>query len=229
MNTEKNKPIAAAILENDIDLDGDNLRIVSVSTPTPKEGTVIINDNGTVTYIPPVDFVGSDSFSYVISDGKEAGGEAKVKINIKDVNGQSVESTPQNPQKPSIKDKKESLGPDKDLGSLRDDKSTKINELKNRPPNADAGRDQVAHEETEIALDGSNSFDKDGKIASYKWEQISGPTVLLGHADEIKSSFLTPSVLQNSLLDFKLTVSDNMGSENSDRVNVMVLNGTSEK
>jgi hypothetical protein len=225
LNAEKNRPIVAAILENDMDPDGDNLRLVSVSTPTSKGGSVIINGNGILTYIPPADFVGSDSFSYVISDGQEENDEAKVKITIKDVNRQNLESP--TISTPPLKDKNETLSLDKNIGSLREDESTKTNNLDSKPPRADAGHDLIAREETEVVLDGGSSFDKDGEIISYKWEQITGPKVLLRHADEIKSSFLAPSVFGNSLLGFKLTVSDNIGSENSDRVNVMVLNATS--
>ena len=225
LNAEKNRPIVAAILENDMDPDGDNLRIESVSTPTSKGGSVIINGNGILTYIPPADFVGSDSFSYVISDGQEENDEAKVKITIKDVNRQNLERP--TISTPPLKDKNETLSLGKNIGSFREDESTKTKNLDSKPPKADAGHDLIAREETEVVLDGSNSFDKDGKIISYKWEQITGPKVLLRHADEIKSSFLAPSVFENSLLGFKLTVSDNIGSENSDRVNVMVLNATS--
>jgi hypothetical protein len=227
LNAEKNRPIVAAILENDMDPDGDNLRIVSVSTPTSKGGSVIINGNGILTYIPPADFVGSDSFSYVISDGQEENDGAEVKISIKDVNRQNLERPSPTISTPPIKDKNETLSLGKNTGSFREDESTKTKNLDSKPPKADAGHDLIAREETEVVLDGSSSFDKNGKIISYKWEQITGPKVLLRHADEIKSSFLAPSVFKNSLLGFKLTVSDNIGSENSDRVNVMVLNATS--
>ncbi|MGB8102491.1 MAG: Ig-like domain-containing protein, partial [Nitrososphaeraceae archaeon] len=225
LNAEKNRPIVAAILENDMDPDGDNLRIESVSTPTSKGGSVIINGNDILTYIPPADFVGSDSFSYVISDGQKENDEAKVKITIKDVNRQNLERP--TISTPPLKDKNETLSVGKNSGSSREDESTKTKNLDSKPPKADAGHDLIAREETEVVLDGSSSFDKDGEIISYKWEQITKPKVLLRHADEIKSSFLAPSVFENSLLGFKLTVSDNIGSENSDRVNVMVLNATS--
>jgi aldose sugar dehydrogenase len=229
LDAEKNTPIVAAILENDMDPDRDNLRIVSVSTPTSKGGSVIINDNGTLTYIPPADFVGADSFSYIISDsdGLKENDGAKVRIIIKDVNRQNLEGP--TISTPSVKDKKETLDSGKNLGPLREYESTKTKNLDSKPPKADAGPDLIAHEKTEVVLDGSSSFDKDGEIITYKWEQITGPKVLLRHADEIKSSFLAPSVFENSLLGFKLTVSDNIGSENLDRVNVMVLNATPEE
>ena len=100
-----------------MDPDGDNLRIVSVSTPTSKGGSVIINGNGILTYIPPADFVGSDSFSYVISDGQKENDEAKVKITIKDVNRQNLERP--TISTPPLKDKNETLSVGKNIGSFR--------------------------------------------------------------------------------------------------------------
>jgi glucose/arabinose dehydrogenase len=228
LNAERNTPIVAAILENDMDPDGDSIRIVSVSTPTSKGGSAIINSNGTLTYIPHADFVGSDSFSYVISDGQKENDEAKVRIIVRDINRQNLES-PTISTPPSGNDKKEPLDLGKNLGSLREDESTTTtkNLDSSKPPKADAGQDLLARGGTEVILDGSSSsFEKGGEIISYKWEQIAGPKVLLRDADEIRSSFLAPPVFENSLLGFKLTVSDNFGFENSDRVNVMVLNAT---
>ena len=158
LNAEKNRPIVAAILENDMDPDGDNLRIVSVSTPTSKGGSVIINGNGILTYIPPADFVGSDSFSYVISDGQEENDEAKVKITIKDVNRQNLESPSPTISTPPLKDKNETLSVGKNIGSVREDESTKTKNLDSKPPKADAGHDLIAREETEVVLDGSSKF-----------------------------------------------------------------------
>jgi DNA polymerase II small subunit/DNA polymerase delta subunit B len=118
---------------------------------------------------------------------------------------------------------------DKNTGALREDKSTNISNADNVMPVADAGPDLIAREGTAVLLDGGNSFDKDGKIISYKWEQTNGPKVLLTHPDQEKASFLTPTILQDSVLGFKLTVSDNAGSDSSDRVNIMILNDTREK
>jgi hypothetical protein len=206
-----------------VDPDGDKLRIVSVSSPTPKGGSIIINDNNgagstTVTYTPPVDFVGSDSFAYVISDNKGATNEAIVKIAIRGVDEQNLDN-----------DKKGPSSLDKNTGALREDKSTKISRADNVTPVADAGPDLIAREGTAVFLDGSNSFDKDGKVISYKWEQTNGPRVLLIHPDQEKASFLTPTILQDSVLGFKLTVSDNAGYDSSDRVNIMISNGTRAK
>ena len=57
------------------------------------------------------------------------------------------------------------------------------------PPKADAGGDKNAEVNTEVKLDGGQSSDEDGEIASYKWEQSDGPKVDLKNADEQTASF----------------------------------------
>jgi len=59
------------VLANDYDVDDDGLIITSISTPD--NGTAEIMLDGTISFIPDVNFSGSDSFDYTISDGdKEA-------------------------------------------------------------------------------------------------------------------------------------------------------------
>ena len=66
-----NRPVVEKILDNDIDPDGNTLKIISVTSPTKNDGTVIINKNGTVTFFPATDFTGIDSFTYTVSDRRE--------------------------------------------------------------------------------------------------------------------------------------------------------------
>ena len=48
IRTEQNKPLVFAVLANDKDLDGDKIKIISVSSPK-NGGTVMINENDTIT------------------------------------------------------------------------------------------------------------------------------------------------------------------------------------
>ncbi|MCB0761688.1 MAG: tandem-95 repeat protein, partial [Flavobacteriales bacterium] len=67
--TEEEVEIDIAVTENDGDDEGDNLDNTTLDVITdPENGTVVVNDDGTVTYIPNEDFNGTDQFEYVICD-----------------------------------------------------------------------------------------------------------------------------------------------------------------
>ena len=67
-----------------------------------------------------------------------------------------------------------------DSGGLQATDTTTVNVTgDNDPPTADAGPDQNVEEETTVTLDGSNSFDPDDGIESYRWKQVAGPSVTL--------------------------------------------------
>jgi hypothetical protein len=69
-----------AVLVNDSDPDGD-LLTVSIAT-NPALGTVVVNNNGTITYTPNAGASGSDSFTYTISDGNGGTDTATVFLTI---------------------------------------------------------------------------------------------------------------------------------------------------
>ena len=56
-------------LLNDIDPDGDPLTLVTVQT-TPNSGTTGTWMNGQFEYIPKTGFIGTDTLTYIVSDGK---------------------------------------------------------------------------------------------------------------------------------------------------------------
>ncbi len=66
------------VLANDIDADDYPLYLDDVSQPS--HGTVIVNENGTVTYTPDSDYDLDDSFTYTVSDGN--GGTSQGTVNI---------------------------------------------------------------------------------------------------------------------------------------------------
>ena len=66
-STERNTPITIAVRSNDSDPDGDSLSIPTILT-VASHGTTVLNPDGTVTYTPSTNYVGVDSFSYVICD-----------------------------------------------------------------------------------------------------------------------------------------------------------------
>ncbi|MFC1763664.1 Ig-like domain-containing protein, partial [Planctomycetota bacterium] len=79
---------ASTLLSNDSDADGDVLAIESLSQPA--HGLLVDNDDGTYTYTPDADYNGSDSFSYVVSDGRGGGDSAVVNLTVASVNDAPV-------------------------------------------------------------------------------------------------------------------------------------------
>ena len=54
------------LLGNDTDIDGDSLSLSVIDQPA--RGSLVVNDDGTLTYTPEDDFHGVDAFTYTISD-----------------------------------------------------------------------------------------------------------------------------------------------------------------
>ncbi|WP_170968523.1 cadherin-like domain-containing protein, partial [Psychromonas sp. SP041] len=65
--TNEDTPVTIDVLANDTDADGVVSPVASVTDGN--NGTVTINDDGTVTYTPDADFNGSDTFTYTNEDG----------------------------------------------------------------------------------------------------------------------------------------------------------------
>src|SRR5213075_1113262 len=68
--------IAAGVLANDSDVDGDPLSSILVSQPT--HGVLTLNTNGGFSYLPATNYLGSDSFTYQANDGALNSGVATV-------------------------------------------------------------------------------------------------------------------------------------------------------
>ncbi len=80
--------IAAGILANDGDIDGDTLSAVLVSDVS--HGTLSLNSNGAFTYTPSLNYTGVDTFTYRASDTQLESGTATVTITITPVNDSPV-------------------------------------------------------------------------------------------------------------------------------------------
>ncbi len=73
------------VLDNDTDLDGDNLTIISAGSAT--NGTVTVKSGGLkVVYTPNSDWNGTDSFTYTISDGNGGTDTATVTVTVTAMN-----------------------------------------------------------------------------------------------------------------------------------------------
>jgi beta-glucosidase-like glycosyl hydrolase len=91
----------------------------------------------------------------------------------------------------------------------------------NLPPTANAGADQTIYAPaTGVTLDGSGSADAGGEIVSYRWEQLSGPSVAA-----IESPNAAATQVGNLALGdyrFRLVVTDDSAVTSSDNVLVQV-------
>lgn len=94
----------------------------------------------------------------------------------------------------------------------------------NQPPVADAGPDQTVDEGASVTLDGRGSFDPENGALSYAWSQTAGPDVALDGAATATPTFVAPAVDADTVLSFRLTVTDAQGASASDVVDVTVRN-----
>ena len=76
------------VLANDTDLDGDLLAAILVDAPT--NGTLTLNSDGSFAYMPVRNFSGTDSFTYLASDGPAASNLATVNISVTASSGKQV-------------------------------------------------------------------------------------------------------------------------------------------
>lgn len=81
VSTLKNTAVNIPVLVNDVDPDGDNLTVESITQGN--NGTVTINSGGkVVNYRPKPSFVGTDTFTYTVSDGNGGSATASVTVTV---------------------------------------------------------------------------------------------------------------------------------------------------
>ncbi len=78
--TTQNNSVTISVLSNDSDIEGSTLTPSVVASPA--NGSVIVNANGTLTYSPAANFQGTDSFTYLVSDGSLNSNVATVSVTV---------------------------------------------------------------------------------------------------------------------------------------------------
>lgn len=73
-------PATFFVVGNDFDSDNNPLTVTEVTQGT--NGSVVNNDDGTVTYTPNPDFSGEDSFTYTIEDGTDGSSPSTATVNV---------------------------------------------------------------------------------------------------------------------------------------------------
>ena len=93
-----------------------------------------------------------------------------------------------------------------------DNDSVTITVFNNEAPTANASAVTQAYEGATVTLDGSASSDSDGSIIAYLWEQTAKNT-----------SFHAPAVDDDTVLTFRLKVTDDVGYQDSDEISITIV------
>jgi hypothetical protein len=81
--TDFETEVTIAVLANDIDPEG--LPLVVTGTTGPTWGAIEVDADGSITYTPPIGFVGVDGFSYTVCDPSGECDSARVTVSVGDV------------------------------------------------------------------------------------------------------------------------------------------------
>ena len=79
-STPPNTAVDINVLANDSDPEGNPLTVKSGSLTVPAHGTVSLNANGTVHYVPVTGYLGSDTFQYQAWDSQDGSNVATVTV-----------------------------------------------------------------------------------------------------------------------------------------------------
>ncbi|MGZ8550407.1 MAG: PKD domain-containing protein, partial [Chitinophagaceae bacterium] len=109
---------------------------------------------------------------------------------------------------------------DNDNATATDEVTITVNSLPNQEPIANAGTNGTITLPTSTTSLNGSGIDADGTIASYQWQQISGPSTSTLSATN--TAAITVSNLQAGVYTFRLTVRDNDNAAGTDNVTITV-------
>ena len=104
-----------------------------------------------------------------------------------------------------------------DVPRVRYEVLTRVVQVGSTPPVADAGPDQIGIPAATVTLNGTGSYDPNGRALTYSWLQEAGPAVALSGANMATATFTATSGQSYS---FKLTVRNAPGLQASARTRV---------
>lgn len=77
--------VVAQVMSNNSDVEGDTLTVTAILSQ-PTHGTAALNANGTIIYVPAVNYSGVDSLQYRVSDGQGGFATATLSLTVISVN-----------------------------------------------------------------------------------------------------------------------------------------------
>ncbi|QTN21344.1 tandem-95 repeat protein [Rhizobacter sp. AJA081-3] len=81
-STPINTPATIAVLANDSDVEGEALTVTGASLANPAQGTVTVNPDGTLGFVPALNFTGTATITYTVRDASGASTTATVTVNV---------------------------------------------------------------------------------------------------------------------------------------------------
>ncbi|MFZ1986766.1 MAG: Ig-like domain-containing protein [Desulfatitalea sp.] len=80
--TNANASITVNVIANDSDADGDPLHVAHYSSQSTHGGAVIAQGGDDLTYSPAADFIGTDTFTYTVTDSRYVSNAAVVTVTV---------------------------------------------------------------------------------------------------------------------------------------------------
>ena len=85
-STDEDNSITFNVLNNDTDIETDTINLVVQAITQGEHGTVLNNNDGTLTYYPDKNWHGTDSFTYTVKDSDNGTNSGTVTITVNPVN-----------------------------------------------------------------------------------------------------------------------------------------------
>ena len=89
VSTNEDTYVTFAVLTNDTDADGDPLSVAVNPYPQAAHGSVAVNGDGTLSYLPNFNFSGTDTITYTVTDGDDSD-TGTVTVTVNPVNDMPV-------------------------------------------------------------------------------------------------------------------------------------------
>ncbi|WP_220782395.1 Ig-like domain-containing protein [Shewanella sairae] len=203
VSLEEDSSARIAVLVNDSDIDGDPLTVVVQGSAN---GTASVTAKGMVQYIPNVNFNGSDSLNYTISDGNGGSASAVINLVVTGVNDAPVAVD--------------------DLVTVDEDSSVTVEVLAN---DSDVDNDALTVT-AQSAANGVVTIEKSGSITYTPNSDFNGNDVITYTIDDGNGAQATAqlSISVNAINDNPVAVDDYVSVTEDSAVTFSVLNNDSD-
>ena len=110
------------------------------------------------------------------------------------------------------------------LAGCSDDSVIEPQAIENQAPTAAISADDSGYEGSSVFVNGEQSADEDGSIASYQWSQLDGTQATFTSTDSASTTIILPMVSADEELIFQLQVTDDDSASSTVSFTITVLN-----